>query len=197
MRAAAMALWWRDLLALWRLERSLVLGALFVSGPAWAVQHAAVANYPLAGESATRAGLLVLTIAGSVAASAVLALPGHLGRQLDPRRAPFTPAARASLLAAVAAGLGLPTLIAVFAGGSEGPLRLVTQLLAASAGAAWFAVGLGRRTDADRTTYLWWLLVLCGLAFVPSPGQPLGALALTALAAWGTSRTLARARRLP
>ncbi|MCO4745862.1 MAG: hypothetical protein KC912_13795 [Proteobacteria bacterium] len=191
----------RDLRALWRLERGVVLGALFISAPAYAVQRAAVANFPLTGESAVRGGLLIATLALTASAAGILALPGALGPALDPRRAPLSAARRGSLLIGIGAVLAVPTvasvLHAVLAGGTGGLFRLVLHAAAMLTGAAWFAVGVGRRTDADRGSYLWWVLALGGLALTPLPFSPLGAACL-ALAGWlGTTWTLARARNAP
>lgn len=194
---AASALWLRDLLALWRLQRGLVLGPLLVSAPAWAVQHTAVSHYPLHGESAVRGGLLVLSLATAYAAGAVLALPQCLGPALDPRRAPMSAGARAAWMASVGGALAMPCVIAVLLGGSGAPWRVVLHAAAMVSGAAWFAVGLGRRTDSDRSSFLWWVMALCALAFAPVPWGPLAVAALAVVAWWGTTTTLTRARRLP
>lgn len=187
----------RDLLALWRLRPGAVVAALLVPGPAFAVQSTAVANLPLVGEGAVHGGLVVLTLAGSVGAGAVLALPVLLGSALDPRRAPVGAAGRAALLTGVGALLVAPSAWGVYLGGSGAPGRLLLHTLALATGAAWFAVGVGRRTDADQASYLWWLLLLGGLAFAPAPWGPVGVALAGALAGWGTARTLAGARRLP
>jgi hypothetical protein len=186
-----------DLLALWRLRRSLVLGPLFVSVPAWAVQSTAVDNVPLHGASATVGGLVVLTLAGSWAAGAVLMLPTLLGRAFDPRRAPLSPGGRVASLGAVGWLLCLPVTLAVLVAGSGAPLRVGLHAMAMALGAAWFSVGLGRRTDADRGSFLWWVLALLGLAFAPVPWGPLGVVALVLLSGWGAAHTLSVARRVP
>lgn len=193
----ASALCLRDLRALWRLERGVVLGALFASAPAYAVQSAAVANFPLQGEGAVRGGLLVLTLASTATAGAILTLPTVLGAGLDPRRAPISTPQRAGLFTVVGATLLVPTLVAIWTAGSGGGLRLLLHSAAMLSGAGWFAVGIGRRTDTDRSSFIWWVIVLGGLALTPLPWGALSSGVLTLLAWFGTARTLAKARRLP
>lgn len=196
------ALLLRDLLCLWRLERAAVLACLFVSPPAFAVQHALQAHGDLSGEAATRGALVVLCVLAPVATAAMAALGTRLGRHLDPPWLPVGSAHRAGSLVLCAAVLLAPLLGALLVAGTDtgptGSARLVLLALALGAGAVVLATSPRRARRAHATGWwLYWMGLALALAWAPAPWGPASSAALAA-GAWAvTGRRLGRERQWP
>lgn len=193
-RSPLEALLQRDALAVWRLDRRLVLAAIGAAAPTAFVVGAMSVNGEYPGPTLTVGALVSLAFVGPLVLQAATIVARALGRRLDPPEWPVTAAQRALSLSLVAAGMLAPGWAAAAVAGPPigvaGHLRIASFVAALGAGAAWWVVSRPGRPNAGSWPY--WIAVCLGAALVPWTG--LVGIGLAALAFGSAVRGLEQRR---
>ncbi len=189
----------RDLLVVWRTDRTVLLGPLtgapLVGAVVWALHH----NGGLVGGDLGAGAVAILAMVAVSIAHALDTLCGALGRRLDPPQWPISVPQRALALAVVAGLCLAPSWAAAAVAAPElglaGHARVLEFVVLCSVGGAWFVAARHRRVHVG--SWLWWVLPCAGIACARWTASLPIAGVLTAGAWWGTVAGLRRRRNRP
>lgn len=168
-RGAWSALLWRDLVALWRVERGVVTSALWVAVPAGVLGWGFRANGGLRGAALGEALALALCCVAPGAGAALAGLRRALGAGFDRPAWPVGSGRRISSLWVVALLWLLPTSSALAAGGGLGVEGAAVGVVpgALAAAAVWV---VARKLTFDHGIYLGCVVMVGGLVMAEAYG---------------------------
>jgi len=192
------ALLHRDLLCLWRTERSLVLSCLVVAAPIAAVTWGLRVNGHIGPAGLATATIVGLGFAAPVMMGALARLPIRLGSQLNPPSWPISALTRFRSWALLAGLLLAPSWAAAATMGKPidpEHVRVGVFLLPICAGAALFLAR--RRGQVNVGAFLWWIFLCMPAGLLDLRlGLPF-ALVLSALATGLATRAIRHRRGHP